>query len=94
MATAARLVRTARLDVPVLRWTYWREGDRLDCELALTDDLSAYELHLAPARLPHAPPSQLFDDAVSAFQRQATLHRWLEADGWTLAEVSSHRRYV
>ena len=83
-ASAARIQRPLSDDVPVLRWTYRRDGDVLHCELALTADLSAYELRMSPPRLFIGPNAELFDDAISAFQRQAGIERTLVDDGWHL----------
>lgn len=71
-------------DLPTLRWTYCRDGEVLICELALTQDHSAYELRLAPFRTREAHPSELFDDAMSALQRQSQVERTLMRDGWRL----------
>jgi hypothetical protein len=49
---------TAHERVRVLRWSYRREGEQLEC-----------------------PASELFDDAVGAFERQASLEGSLIADG-------------
>ena len=68
----------------VLRWNYRRESDQLECELSLTRDLSAYELRVYPARFALTPASELFDDAVSAFERQESLEQALIHDGWHL----------
>jgi hypothetical protein len=67
-----------------LRWSYRRDGQVLTCALALTPDCSAYELRISPARPPLGLVTELFDDAICAFQRQVTLERALLADGWTL----------
>jgi hypothetical protein len=67
-----------------LRWTYCRDGDVLAAEMKLTDDLTAYELRLSPPRLSAGPESELFDDAICAFQRQAVVERLLLDEGWRL----------
>jgi hypothetical protein len=67
-----------------LQWCYRRDGEVLTCALALTTDYSAYELRVSPARLAPGPASELFDDAISAFQRQAVVERVLREDGWEL----------
>lgn len=83
-ASAARFPRPVSGDVPVLRWTYRRDGDTLWAEMTLTGDLSAYELRLSPPRLFAGPDSELFDDAICAFQRQAIVERLLLEEGWRL----------
>jgi hypothetical protein len=72
--------------VRVLRWNYRRDSEQLECELSLTRDLSAYELRVYPPRFALSPASELFDDAVSAFERQASLEHALVTDGWHLEE--------
>src|SRR5581483_12073231 len=74
----------ARDQLRVLRWRYRRDGEELECQLALTRDLSAYELRVQPPRFAVAPASQLFDDALGAFERHARIERVLISDGWHL----------
>jgi hypothetical protein len=69
-----------------LRWRYRRDGEVLTCALALTSDSSAYQLQVYPARSPAGLLSELFDDAISAFQRQVTIERMLLEEGWTLEQ--------
>jgi hypothetical protein len=70
--------------VRVLRWNYRRDSDQLECELSWTRDLTAYELRVYPPRFALTPASELFDDAVSAIERQASLEHALVEDGWHL----------
>lgn len=74
----------------VLRWTYRRQADTLVCELALTRDFSAYELHVSAPVL-GGQPSELFDDAICAFERQASIERALIDDGWHLDRFDRER---
>lgn len=83
-ASAARFPRPVSGDVPALRWTYRRDGDVLYAEMTLTSDLTAYEVRLSPPRLFAGPGSELFDDAIAAFQRQAVVERLLFDEGWRL----------
>jgi hypothetical protein len=66
-----------------LRWSYVREGDLIVCALGLTSDHAAYELRISPP-LFLGLSFELFDDAISAFQRQAAFERALLAEGWLL----------
>ncbi|MGE0449611.1 MAG: hypothetical protein AB7Q29_08510 [Vicinamibacterales bacterium] len=95
MATASTAAAGPSLPRPegilVLRWTYRRQGDVLNCELALTPDFSAYELHVSAADAAGAPISELFDDAICAFQRQAGIERRLIEDGWHLERFARER---
>jgi hypothetical protein len=83
-ASAARFPCPGPGDVPVLRWTYRRDGDVLCAEMTLTGDLSAYELRFSPPRMFGGADSELFDDAICAFQRQAIVERLLLDEGWRL----------
>ncbi len=84
---------TSAVEVPVVRWTYHRDGDRLHCDLRLSNDLSAYQLQWSPP-VPDVPPAQLFDDAVTALQRQAAIDGRLRDEGWQPAGPTSHRRRI
>jgi hypothetical protein len=68
----------------VLRWTYCRGGERLQCELSLTTDVTAYELRVFPVSFAHTPASERFGDAFSALKRQESFERALVRDGWHL----------
>lgn len=68
----------------VLRWTFTRDDEALTCRLGLTADHSAYELRIDPPWNAVGVAVELFDDAVSAFQRHGAIERTLIADGWSL----------
>lgn len=87
----ARLPQPLPHGIPLLRWTYRREGELVYCELALTRDLSAYELRITPPRFLVGPPSELFDDAASAFHRQAQVAHALVDEGWHLDSFENDR---
>ena len=73
----------------VLRWTYVREDETIRCRLALTPDCSAYELKLQPPGSPARASGELFDDALSAFERQSAIERSLVKAGFVLAQFES-----
>ena len=75
--------------VRVLRWTYRREDETVSCRLALSADCSAYELKIAPSWNPAAAACELFDDAVSAFERQTSIERGLIKAGFALERFES-----
>ena len=77
--------RTAR----VLRWTFRREEEAVVCELGLNGDDSAYELRVTPEWNPTGVTRELFDDAMSAFERHAAIERLLVDDGWMLEGFES-----
>jgi hypothetical protein len=68
----------------VLRWTFHRDDESVLCELGLCPDDSAYELRIDPPWNPTGARIELFDDAMSAFERQATVERLLIGEGWSL----------
>lgn len=70
--------------LPALQWFYRREADVLQCRLSLTADCSAYQLRVFALPARRGSGSELFDDAISAFQRQGRLEQDLLADGWVL----------
>lgn len=72
--------------VRTLRWCYSRDGEVLTCALALTSDCTAYELRVTPPFGAPAAGAELFDDAISAFERQAAIERALIAQGWSLEQ--------
>lgn len=77
--------------IRVLRWTFRRDDESVVCELGLNSDDSAYELRIDPPWNPVGTTTELFDDATSAFQRQAAIERILVNEGWLLeAFESSH----
>jgi hypothetical protein len=75
----------------LLRWSYGRDGELLTCSLSLTPDHTAYELRVSPPLFTASGPSELFDDAIAAFEQQAALERLLLSDGWHL-EHFEHQR--
>jgi len=77
--------------VRVMRWTFRRDDETVVCELGLNGDESAYELRIAPPWNPLGATTELFDDAMSAFQRHAAIERSLVLDGWSLESFDSER---
>lgn len=61
------------------------------CELGLTGDDSAYQLRIDPPWNPTGATTELFDDALSAFQRHAMIERILVKEGWSLDSFESER---
>ena len=59
----------------VLRWTFRRAQEAVVCELGLNQDDSAYELRINPPWNLHGTTTELFDDAMQAFQRHAAIDR-------------------
>lgn len=86
-ATPSATDRTTR----VMRWTFKRDHETVVCELGLTGDDSAYELRINPPWNPLGVTTELFDDAVSAFQRHTSIERLLVEDGWSLVNFESER---
>jgi hypothetical protein len=86
-------VATAPLDrvIQVLSWTYRRDDETVYCQLGLAADYSAYELRIQPPWNPTGATAELFDDAVSAFQRHARVERLLINEGWSLERFDSSR---
>ena len=82
---------SSELTVRVMRWTFRREHETVVCELGLTGDDSAYELRIDPPWNPMGATTELFDDAVSAFQRHTAIERVLVLDGWSLESFESER---
>jgi hypothetical protein len=76
--------------VRILRWTFSRGDQSSVAELCLSADHSAYELRLNPPWNPAGLVTEVFDDAMSAFERQAALERMLVDEGWTLEVFESH----
>jgi hypothetical protein len=77
--------------VRILRWTFRRHEAAVVCELGLNGDESAYELRLNPPWNPAGVTTELFDDAMSAFQRHAAIERLLVNDGWMLEGFESEQ---
>ena len=73
----------------VLRWTFRREQEAVVCELGLNSDDSAYELRLNPPWNLHGTTTEMFDDAMQAFQRHAAIERVLIEEGWLLEGFES-----
>ena len=77
--------------VRVLRWTFSRGSETIRCELGLTRDDSAYQLRIDPPWNTTGVSLECFDDAMSAFQRHATIEHLLVNEGWTLESFESTR---
>ena len=73
----------------VLRWTFRRAHEAVICELGLNSDESAYQLRLNPPWNLHGTTTELFDDAMQAFQRHAAIERVLIDEGWMLEGFES-----
>jgi hypothetical protein len=86
---ACRTDNTTERTVRVLRWTFRRQEEAVVCELGLNGDDSAYELRVNPAWNPAGVTTELFDDAVAAFERHAAIERTLVDDGWMLEGFES-----
>jgi len=84
-------VHTNGREIRVLRWTFRRDTDSVVCELGLNNDDSAYELRIDPPWNPAGATTELFDDAMSAFQRHAAIERLLVDEGWLLEGFESER---
>ena len=76
-------------DTRVLRWTFRRAHEAVICELGLNNDDSAYELRLNPPWNLNGITTEVFDDAMQAFQRHAAIERILVDDGWMLEGFES-----
>jgi hypothetical protein len=61
------------------------------CQLGLTADNLAYELRVAPPINAAGFTTQLFDDALAAFDRLAAIERALVAEGWSLESFESEK---
>ena len=77
--------------VRVMRWTFRRAHETIVCELGLNAARTAYEIRFAPPSHAVAEGTELFDDAVSAFQRHNAIERQLVDDGWSLESFESER---
>lgn len=73
----------------VLRWTFRRDHQAVICELGLNNDDSAYELRFNPPWNVRGITTEIFDDALQAFQRQAAIERVLVDEGWMLEGFES-----
>jgi hypothetical protein len=90
--SACRTDNSPERSVRVLRWTFRRQKDAIVCELGLNIDGCAYELRVDPAWNPAGVTTELFDDAMSAFERHATIERMLVEAGWMLEGFESGYR--
>jgi hypothetical protein len=77
--------------IRILRWTFRRADQAVVCELGLNNDRSAYELRLNPPSHRIGTNAEVFDDAMSAFQRQVAIERILVGDGWMLDGFESQQ---
>src|SRR4051812_15941359 len=90
-ATAGQTLAATHRSTRILRWTFRREDEAVVCELGLNSDDSAYELRLNPPWNPAGTTTELFDDAMSAFQRHAAIERILVREGWMLEGFESEQ---
>jgi hypothetical protein len=74
-----------------MRWTFHREDATVVCELGSTGDGSAYELRIDPPWNPAGLTTEVFDDAMSAFERHGAIERILIDEGWSLERFESDR---
>jgi hypothetical protein len=71
-------------DARVLKWTFRRQHETVICQLGLNSDHSAYELRMNPPWDLRGTTTEVFDDAMPAFQRHAAIERVLIDEGWLL----------
>lgn len=76
--------------VRILKWTFRRDSETVVCELGLTSDDSGYELRINPPANPAGAGTELFNDAMAAFQRHAMIERILVRHGWSLDTFESN----
>ena len=76
-------------DTRVLCWTFRRAHETVICELGLNQDDSADELRLNPSWNVSGTTTEVFDDAMQAFQRHAAIERVLVDEGWLLEGFES-----
>ena len=76
-------------DARVLRWTFRRQHETVICLLGLNSDHSAYELRLNPPWDLQGITTEIYDDAMPAFQRHAAIERILVDEGWLLEGFES-----
>jgi hypothetical protein len=74
-----------------MRWTFRRDHETVVCELGLNESLSAYEIRVTPVSSALNPAGELYNNAMSAFQRHAAIERQLVGDGWSLESFESER---
>jgi hypothetical protein len=89
-AALGQTITATTQSVRVLRWTFRREDETVLCELGLNSEESAYELRLTPP-WNMAGTIEVFDDAMSAFERHASIERTLVRGGWMLEEFESQQ---
>lgn len=77
--------------VRVMRWTFRRHDEVVVFELGLNRDESAYELRVSPPRNPTGVTTEIFDDAIAAFDRHSAIERCLIEEGWSLERFDSGR---
>lgn len=77
----------------IMRWTFRRSEQVIVFQLGLTGDNTAYELRIDAPWNRLGVTTELFDDAMSAFQRHAALEQLLVNDGWMLEEFESQRTF-
>jgi hypothetical protein len=80
-----------RTEAWVLLWTFRRQHETVVCQLGLNRDHSAYELTLNPPWDLQGTTTEVFDDAMPAFQRHAAIERVLVEEGWLLEGFESVR---
>ena len=80
--------------VHVMRWVFRRQDDIVVCELGLNREESAYELRVSPPWNPLGISTEVFNDAVAAFERHGVVERLLIEDGWSLESFDSHKSSV
>jgi hypothetical protein len=74
-----------------MRWTFRRDHETIVCELGLNATRTAYEMRTAPPGHSVGDGPELFDDAMSAFQRHTAIERQLVGEGWSLESFESER---
>ena len=77
--------------VRVMRWAFRRDHETVLCELGLNEARSAYEIRIAPPLNALTDGTELYDDAMSAFQRHTAIERQLVGEGWSLESFESER---
>jgi hypothetical protein len=76
-------------EIRLLRWIFRRDQEAVVCELGLNGDDSSYELRFNPPWNLEGVHTELFDDVVQAFQRNAAIERTLIDEGWMLEGFES-----
>lgn len=91
LPSPASTIHSSDHSVHVMRWIFRRDHETVVCELGLNNDDSAYELRINTPWNPIRTTQELFDDAVSAFQRHTAVERLLVQEGWSLESFESER---